>query len=96
MLLEEILYYLLFLYYLGNLEKFIAKGSAKYEPDLEEKTTAAIEQLKSGLTIQVFEHQTRYSKLHKKRAESFSLLSDPEADLCNSIQIFIVSITQPL
>jgi len=59
------------------------KTKLKFESDLE------LEKFKSELEKTAFEHQTRFSKLHDKRAEIIAELYSRIVDLYNTVKIFV-------
>lgn len=50
------------------LDKLIVRDTKQFESDLQAKSNAAIEHLKSELQLKTIEHQVRFSRLHEKRA----------------------------
>jgi hypothetical protein len=57
------------------LEKLIVRDTIQFEKDLQAKSDAAIENLKSELQLKTIEHQVRFSRLHEKRAEVIAELN---------------------
>jgi len=62
------------------LEKILLRDSKRFELELQAKSQATIEQLKSELQLRAIEHQVSFSRLHEKRAsviaEMNSLLAE--------------------
>ena len=69
----------------------LLKDIERFKAELQQKSQLEIEQFKSALELTAFEHQTRFIKLHEKRADIIGEMYGKIVDLYETASIFVRS-----
>jgi hypothetical protein len=69
----------------------LQKDIERFKAELQQKSQLEIEQFKSALELTAFEHQTRFIKLHEKRANIIGEMYGKMVELYEAASIFVRS-----
>ena len=68
---------------------FLSKDIDSYKMNIKYSHEADLEQFRSSLKMMAFEHETRFSRLHEKRADILALLYEKLAEAVSAAASFI-------
>jgi len=71
---------------------FLSKDIENYKMRLKAETDQKLEELRNSFRMRAFEHETRFLRLHEKRAEILAELYKKLVEAASAARVFVVPI----